>query len=49
MKIAILSQDAKLYSTQRLKEAGEAQGHEMRVISYLRWKPITVPKLLARQ
>ncbi len=36
MKIAILSQDAKLYSTQRLKEAGEAQGHEMRVISYLR-------------
>lgn len=36
MKIAILSQDASLYSTKRLKEAGEAQGHEMRVINYLR-------------
>jgi ribosomal protein S6--L-glutamate ligase len=36
MKIAILSQDASLYSTRRLKEAGEAQGHEMRVINYLR-------------
>ncbi len=36
MKIAILSQDASLYSTKRLKEAGEAQGHEVRVINYLR-------------
>ncbi|MGF1591169.1 MAG: 30S ribosomal protein S6--L-glutamate ligase [Pleurocapsa sp.] len=36
MKIAILSQDASLYSTRRLKEAGEKQGHEMRVIPYLR-------------
>ncbi|HEY9634383.1 MAG TPA: 30S ribosomal protein S6--L-glutamate ligase [Coleofasciculaceae cyanobacterium] len=36
MKIAILSQDASLYSTQRLKEAGEERGHEMRVINYLR-------------
>jgi ribosomal protein S6--L-glutamate ligase len=36
MKIAILSQDATLYSTQRLKEAGETRGHEMRVINYLR-------------
>lgn len=36
MKIAILSQDPSLYSTQRLKEAGEKQGHEMRVIDYLR-------------
>ncbi|MGF1489209.1 MAG: 30S ribosomal protein S6--L-glutamate ligase [Prochloraceae cyanobacterium] len=36
MKIAILSQDSSLYSTRRLKEAGEAQGHEMRVIPYLR-------------
>jgi ribosomal protein S6--L-glutamate ligase len=36
MKIAILSQDATLYSTKRLKEAGEQQGHEMRVINYLR-------------
>ncbi|NEO27437.1 MAG: 30S ribosomal protein S6--L-glutamate ligase [Kamptonema sp. SIO4C4] len=36
MKIAILSQDSSLYSTKRLKEAGEQQGHEMRVINYLR-------------
>lgn len=36
MKIAILSQDASLYSTQRLKEAGEARGHEIRVVDYLR-------------
>ena len=36
MKIAILSQDSNLYSTRRLKEAGEAQGHEMRVVNYLR-------------
>ncbi len=36
MKIAILSQDASLYSTRRLREAGEAQGHHMRVINYLR-------------
>ena len=36
MKIAILSQDPTLYSTRRLREAGEAQGHEMRVITYLR-------------
>ncbi|MEQ9355492.1 30S ribosomal protein S6--L-glutamate ligase [Coleofasciculus chthonoplastes] len=36
MKIAILSQDASLYSTRRLKEAGEARGHDMRVINYLR-------------
>ncbi|MGB2927142.1 MAG: 30S ribosomal protein S6--L-glutamate ligase [Limnothrix sp.] len=36
MKIAILSQSAKLYSTNRLKEAGEARGHEVRVINFLR-------------
>lgn len=36
MKIAILSQDASLYSTQRLKKVGEARGHEMQVINYLR-------------
>ncbi|MEM8638399.1 MAG: 30S ribosomal protein S6--L-glutamate ligase [Cyanobacteria bacterium P01_G01_bin.54] len=36
MKIAILSQDPHLYSTRRLKEAGEGQGHRMRVINYLR-------------
>lgn len=36
MKIALLSRDASLYSTQRLKEAGEKRGHEVRVIDYLR-------------
>ena len=36
MKIAILSQDPSLYSTRRLRESGEAQGHDMRVINYLR-------------
>ncbi len=36
MKIAILSQDAQLYSTRRLKEAGEERGHDMQVIDYLR-------------
>ncbi|MGK7948209.1 MAG: 30S ribosomal protein S6--L-glutamate ligase [Xenococcaceae cyanobacterium] len=36
MKIAILSQDPSLYSTRRLREVGEAQGHDMRVINYLR-------------
>lgn len=35
MKIALLSADASLYSTRRLKEAGLAQGHEMLVINYL--------------
>lgn len=36
MKIAILSQDASLYSTQRLKEAGEKREHNMRVVDYVR-------------
>ena len=36
MKIAILSRKASLYSTRRLKEAGEQRGHEVRVIDYLR-------------
>lgn len=36
MKIALLSRNASLYSTQRLKEAGEARGHDVRVIDYLR-------------
>ena len=36
MKIAILSQDASLYSTKRLKAAGEERGHQVRVIPYLR-------------
>lgn len=35
MKIAILSQDASLYSTRRLKEEGEAKGHQIQVINYL--------------
>jgi ribosomal protein S6--L-glutamate ligase len=36
MKIAILSRKPSLYSTSRLKEAGEKRGHEMHVIDYLR-------------
>jgi ribosomal protein S6--L-glutamate ligase len=36
MRIAILSRKASLYSTRRLKEAGEELGHEVRVIDYLR-------------
>ncbi|MBW4651166.1 MAG: 30S ribosomal protein S6--L-glutamate ligase [Kastovskya adunca ATA6-11-RM4] len=36
MKIAILSQDASLYSTRRLKEAGEERGHQIRVVDYVR-------------
>ncbi|MEW4529978.1 30S ribosomal protein S6--L-glutamate ligase [Maioricimonas sp. JC845] len=36
MKIAILSHKASLYSTRRLKEAGEQRGHTMHVIDYLR-------------
>lgn len=36
MKIAILSRNRKLYSTQRLIEAAEARGHQARVINHLR-------------
>lgn len=36
MKIAILSRKSSLYSTRRLKEAGEQRGHQMQVIDYLR-------------
>jgi ribosomal protein S6--L-glutamate ligase len=36
MKIVILSKDATLYSTRRLKEAGEARGHQMQVIDHMR-------------
>ena len=36
MRIAILSRDSKLYSTRRLKEAGEQRGHQMQVVDYLR-------------
>lgn len=34
MKIAVLSANRKLYSTQRLIEAGKQQGHEMQVINH---------------
>lgn len=36
MRIAILSRNKKLYSTQALYEAGIKRGHEMRVIDYVR-------------
>src|SRR3954467_9461776 len=36
MKIAILSRDASLYSTERLNAACEARGHEVKIIDYLR-------------
>ncbi|WP_292952954.1 MULTISPECIES: 30S ribosomal protein S6--L-glutamate ligase [unclassified Neptuniibacter] len=35
MKIAILSRNPNLYSTRRLKEAGEARGHEVDIIDTL--------------
>ena len=36
MNIAILSRDVKLYSTQRLKAAGEARGHKMEIINHMK-------------
>ncbi len=36
MKIAILSRRPHIYSTKRLKEAGEQRGHEIQVVDYLR-------------
>ncbi len=36
MKIAVLSRNARLYSTQRLVEAGQQRGHEMLVLDPLR-------------
>lgn len=36
MKISILSRNPKLYSTRRLLEAGQAAGHEVAVVDYLR-------------
>lgn len=36
MKVAILSLNPELYTTQRLVEAGEARGHEVAVVDYLR-------------
>lgn len=36
MNIAILSRDAKLYSTKRLKEAGEKRGHKVEIIDHMK-------------
>jgi ribosomal protein S6--L-glutamate ligase len=36
MKIAILSRNARLYSTQRLVEAAQARGHEVAVLDHLK-------------
>ena len=36
MKIVILSRKPSLYSTRRLREAGEKRGHDVQVIDYLR-------------
>lgn len=36
MNIVILSRDAKLYSTRRLKEAGEKRGHKVEVIDHMK-------------
>jgi ribosomal protein S6--L-glutamate ligase len=36
MNIAILSRDAKLYSTRRLKEAGENRGHNVEIIDHMK-------------
>lgn len=36
MNIAILSRDSRLYSTRRLKEAGEARGHRVEIIDHMK-------------
>jgi ribosomal protein S6--L-glutamate ligase len=36
MNIAILSRDPKLYSTRRLKEAGEERGHKVEIINHMK-------------
>lgn len=36
MKIVILSRQSELYSTRRLKEAGVAAGHEMKIVDHLK-------------
>lgn len=36
MNIAILSRDTKLYSTRRLKEAGEKAGHKVEIINHMK-------------
>ena len=36
MKLGILSQDIRLYSTSRLYESAKNRGHDTEVVSYLR-------------
>ncbi len=36
MRIAILSRKSSLYSTRRLKEAGQGRGHDVMIVDYLR-------------
>src|SRR5262245_15901317 len=36
MNIAILSRNAKLYSTRRLKQAGESRGHKVEIIDHMK-------------
>ncbi|HMJ67288.1 MAG TPA: 30S ribosomal protein S6--L-glutamate ligase [Cyclobacteriaceae bacterium] len=36
MNIAILSRDTKLYSTRRLKEAGEKAGHKVEIVNHMK-------------
>jgi ribosomal protein S6--L-glutamate ligase len=36
MNIAILSRDTKLYSTRRIKEAGEKRGHKVEIIDHMK-------------
>src|SRR5215207_2227017 len=36
MNIAILSRNPKLYSTQRLKQAGEERGHKVEIIDHMK-------------
>ncbi len=46
MNIAILSRDVKLYSTRRLKEAGEARGHKVEIINHMKCVLIVEKKIL---
>ena len=45
MRIAILSQDARLYSTQRLQKAAATRGHVVRVVNYLQCAVDLSPEL----
>ncbi|HQW31675.1 MAG TPA: RimK family alpha-L-glutamate ligase, partial [Flavobacteriales bacterium] len=44
MKIAILSRNAKLYSTRRIVEAGRARGHEVAVLDHVKCDLVIAPK-----